>query len=271
VPATEPVVTVENADHVRILRLNRPEKKNALSEELGWAVGAAIEEAAADDDVWVVGITGAGDAFCSGLDLTPAASGRPPASPLTAQDAALDDLGWIGRIPVLLRERCDKPVVAGVNGVAVGAGLSLAMAADIRLASSSARFLAGYARMATSPDGGLSFTLTQALGYERAMRFLLEGRMHSAQEALALGLVGEVVDDARFAERFREYCASLAAISPVAARQTKRVVHRALLAGRLAEHAAYELVNARRGLRTEDGEEARAAFLERRPPAYRGR
>lgn len=269
--APEPVVRVEDLDRVRIVRLDRPEKKNALSEELGWAIVAAVEEAAADDDVWVVGITGAGDAFCSGLDLTPAPAGGPSASPLTPQDAVLDDLGWIGRIPVLLRERCDKPVVAGVNGAAVGAGLSLAMAADIRLASSKARFLAGYARMGTSPDGGLSFTLAQALGYERAMRFLLEGRMHSADEALALGLVGEVVEAERFEERFREYCASLAAVSPVATRQTKRVVHRALLAGGLAEHAGHELVNARRGLRTEDGEEARAAFLERRKPAFRGR
>jgi len=153
--------------------------------------------AAADDDVWVVGLTGEGDAFCSGLDLRPG-DGGPSRNPLSPQDQIIDDLGWVGRFPLSMRLECDKPVVAGINGVAVGAGFSLAMSADIRIASSSARFLAGYARAGTSPDGGLSFTLPQAIGHERALRFLLEQRMISAEEALALGIVGEVVPAADF-------------------------------------------------------------------------
>lgn len=266
------MAVLETADRgrVRILRLNRPEKKNALSEELGWAIVAAVQEAARDEDVWVVGITGEGSAFCSGLDLAPGEEGESH-SPLRGLDAQLDDLGWVGRFPVVLREQCDKPVVAGVNGVAVGAGFSLAMAADLRVASDGARFLAGYARAGTSPDGALSFTLTQAIGYERALRFLLEGRIHSAEEALALGIVSEVVPEEKFEARFLETCDALAEVAPIAVRQTKRMVHRASLASDLEAFAREELSNARRGLASEDSQEARRALMAKRKATFQGR
>jgi 2-(1,2-epoxy-1,2-dihydrophenyl)acetyl-CoA isomerase len=265
-----PVLEIETRQHVRVLRLNRPEKKNALSSELGWTIVAAVEEAARDDDVRVIGLTGNGDAFSSGLDLAPAPEGQ-PLSALSPQEAALDDLGWVGRFPVLMRERCDKLVVAGINGVAVGAGLSLAMSADLRIASDRARLMAGYARMGTSPDGGLSWTLAQAVGYERALRFLLERQTVSAAEALELGMVGEVVDAAGFDERFREACDVLADLAPIAVRQTKRVVHRASMPPDLENHARWEIASARRGLASEDGAEALAAFREKRAPVFRGR
>lgn len=266
------MAVLEAVDHgrVRVLRLNRPEKKNALSSELGWAIVAALQEAARDESVWVVGITGAGDAFCSGLDLAPEPDAEDHA-PFSGVDAQLDELGWVGRFPLLMREQCDKPVVAGVNGVAVGAGLSLAMAADLRVASDRARFLAGYARAGTSTDGGLSWTLTQALGTERALRFLLEGRMLGADEALALGLVGEVVPAADFDAAFLARCRALAEIAPIAARQTKRVVMRAALASDLEAFARDELALARRGLASEDSAEARRALMERRKPRFQGR
>jgi 2-(1,2-epoxy-1,2-dihydrophenyl)acetyl-CoA isomerase len=270
---SQPVLLIEQQEHVRLLRLNRPDKKNALSEELGWAIVEAIEAAATDDSVRVVGLTGAGDAFCSGLDLspTPNAGDSEPTAPLSPQDALLDDYGWVGRFPLSMRSHCDKPVVAGVNGVAVGAGLSLAMSADIRVASSRARFLAGYSRAGTSPDGGLSWTLPQAIGYERALRFLLEGDMHSADEALALGIVGEIVEAENFEARFVDYCHQLATVAPIAARQTKRMVGRAVEPVRLEGFVRDELNNARRGLRSEDGREAMQAIIEKRKPEFRGR
>jgi len=118
------VLQVSNSGHVRTLRLNRPEKKNALSNELAWAIITAVEAAAEEDDVWIIGITGTADAFCSGLDLTPGEGGG-RGVPMSPQTAYLDDLGWVSRFPIVLRERCDKPIVAGLNGVAVsliGAG-----------------------------------------------------------------------------------------------------------------------------------------------------
>ena len=280
------VLQVSDAGHVRTLRLNRPEKKNALSNELAWGIIAAVEEAAIDDNVWVIGITGTNDAFCSGLDLTPARDptaardGQDPDltparigqgnAPMSSQDALLDDLGWVSRFPLVLREQCDKPIVAGLNGVAVGAGLSLAMAADMRIAAESVRLIAGYPRIGGSPDGGLSWTLPQAIGYEQAMRFLLENRTVGAEEALRLGFVGEVVPDDRFQERFEEYCQSLTNISPITARLTKRVVRRSTALADAEGHFRYELANIRMAFTTEDGQEARQAFGEKRPPVFKG-
>jgi 2-(1,2-epoxy-1,2-dihydrophenyl)acetyl-CoA isomerase len=263
------VLEITDTGHVRKLRLNRPEKKNALSDELAWGIISAIEEAAKEDDVWIIGITGTDDSFCSGLDLSPSGNGTHPY--LSTQDALLDDLGWVSRFPLVLREQCDKPIVAGINGVAVGAGLSLAMAADIRLASEEVRLIAGYPRIGGSPDGGLSFTLAQAIGYEQAMRFLLENRTVGADEALKLGMVGEIVPQESFGERFDEYCQSLTSISPITARLTKRVVQRATAMTDAESQYRYELQNITRAFRSEDGREAGKAFREKRTPEFKGR
>ncbi len=263
------VLEITNDGHVRKLRLNRPEKKNALSDELAWGIISAVEEAAKDDGVWIIAITGTDDAFCSGLDLSPSGNGTHPY--LSAQDALLDDLGWVSRIPLVLREQCDKPIVAGINGVAVGAGFSLAMAADIRLASESVRLIAGYPRIGGSPDGGLSWTLSQAIGYEQAMRFLLENRTVGAEEALKLGIVGEVVPDDTFGERYDEYCQSLTSLSPITARLTKRVVRHATALEDPESHFRYELQNITRAFRSQDGQEAQKAFREKRTPEFQGR
>ena len=126
------LIKVYNRGHVRKIVMNRPEKKNAASLELAWGVIEAIREAAKEDDVWVVGLTGTEDAFCAGLDLTPDED-QEKFIPLSSQDKYLDDLGWVSRFYLTLREECDKPIVGGINGVAVGAGLSLAMASDLSL------------------------------------------------------------------------------------------------------------------------------------------
>jgi 2-(1,2-epoxy-1,2-dihydrophenyl)acetyl-CoA isomerase len=114
------LVEITDKGHVRTIRLNRADKKNALSDELAWGVVAAVEEAAKVDTVWVVAITGTDDAFCAGLDL----SGAPRTSPLTPQSAQLDDISWVGHFLLAIRKRCDKPVVGGINGVAVGRALA---------------------------------------------------------------------------------------------------------------------------------------------------
>jgi enoyl-CoA hydratase/carnithine racemase len=263
------VISTSDAGHVRTIRLNRPEVKNALNLELSWGIIAAIEEAAKDDDVWVIAITGTGDAFCSGLDLRNRGDGSE--SPLTPQQAYLDDMGWVSRMPMLMRRECEKPIVAGINGVAVGAGLSLALAADIRLMSRNARILAGYPRIGGSPDGGMTFTLTQAIGYEKAMRFLLEGRTINGDEALALGIVGEVVDDDKMDARLAEYCQQIAQVSPITSRLTKRTVGKAATAIDLEAQLRLEIVSIGKAFGSKDGQEARQAFLEKRTPVFEGR
>lgn len=261
------VLHVEDKGHVRTIVLNRPHKKNALNQELAWKIVQAVDAAAVDDNVWIIGITGSGDAFCSGLDL----SDSEKYSALTPQSAQLDDIGWVGNFLLSMRKRCDKPVVAGVNGVAVGAGLGLAMAADIRLVSKSARMMAGYTRIGGSPDAGLTITLPQAMGYERAMRFMAENKSLSGEEAVAWGLAGEVVDDRAFDERFEAYCQQLSAWSPITLRLLKRGLAKACEFIDVEQQLRLEISNIKRAFASEDGQEARRAFLEKRQPTFMGR
>ena len=263
------VLEISDAGRVRTIRLHRPEKKNALSSELAWGIVEAAEQAARDDDVWVLAITGSGDAFCSGLDLGGPGEGG-DASPLSGHSAFLDDISWVGRFPLVLRQVCDKPVVGGINGVAAGAGLSLAMSCDIRLMASSARLIAGYPRIGGSPDGGLTWTLPQAIGYEQAMRFLLENRTVGADEALRLGMVGEVVPDDEFAARLEAYCELLTQRSPITTRSTKRTIGKATTSLDLETHVRYELASISRAFRSNDAQEARKAFFEKRDPTFEG-
>ncbi len=262
------VIEITQEGRVRTIRLNRPEKMNAISEELAWGVIDAVAAASKDDDTWIIGLTGTGKAFCAGLDLT--GDRDVDFSGMSEQNALLDDLGWVSRFCSELRYGCDKPIVAGINGVAVGAGLSLALAADIRLMARGARLMAGYPRIGGSPDGGMSYTLSQLVGYEQAMRFLLENRTVYGDEARELGLVGEVVDDDAFDARFAEYCQQLTMLSPITARSTKRVVREATAHRDLEGQLRYELHHIRRAFGTNDGKEARAAFLEKREPSFKG-
>ena len=261
------IIATTDVGHVRTITLNRPGKKNALSGELSWGIVAAVDAAVADDNVWVVAITGSGDSFCAGLDLTPG----PRYTPLSRQAEQLDDIGWVGQILLSIRRRCDKPVVAGINGVAVGAGLGLAMAADVRIIARSARLMAGYTRIGGSPDAGLTITLPQAMGYERAMRFMMENRTVLGEEAVALGMAGELVDDDKLAGRLADYCQSLCAWSPITLRLLKRGMVRAMESSEMEPQLRYEVANIRAAFQSEDGREARKAFLEKRKPVFTGR
>lgn len=261
------LVKIADVGHVRTITLNRPEKKNALSTALAWAIVGAVDDAAKDDNVWVVAITGSGDAFCAGLDL----SGSEPYSPHTPMNAQLDDIGWVGNFLLAVRKRCDKPVVGGINGVAVGAGLGLAMATDVRLIASSARLMAGYTRIGGSPDAGLTITLPQIMGYERAIRFMMENRTVTGREALEWGMAGEAVDDAEFADRLAAYCAQLCEWSPITLRLLKRGMAKSMESNDMEAQLRLEVANIRIAFGSEDGREARKAFLEKRKPVFVGR
>jgi 2-(1,2-epoxy-1,2-dihydrophenyl)acetyl-CoA isomerase len=261
------VVKISDTGHVRTITLNRPDKKNALNTDLAWSVIAAVEAATRSDDVWVIALTGSGDSFCAGLDL----SGGERTSPLSPQSAQLDDISWVGSFLLTLRKRCDKPIVGGINGVAVGAGLGLAMATDVRLVSRSAKLMAGYTRIGGSPDAGLTITLPQAIGYEKAMRFMMENRTVLGDEAVTLGMAGEVVDDARFAERLAAYCGELCQWSPITLRLLKRGMVRSLETTDMEQQLRYEVSNIRMAFASEDAKEARRAFFEKRKPVFVGK
>ena len=256
----ESVLLEETQGNVRILRLNRPAKKNALSGELTRALVSAIDNAYEENNIRVIGITGVGDTFCAGADL----------SPSTNRDSAADTIERAVQLVTGIRVRCQKPVIAGLNGLAIGAGLSLAMCCDMRMASSAATFHPGYARVGTSPDCGLTWSLPQAVGHERAMRFLLEIEFITAQQALDMGMIGEVTPADSFAESFLNYCQKIAQVAPLAATQTKLQVTQVGLPGDLEALVRNELRYTGKGLASKDGKEARRAIFEKRPPEFTG-
>jgi len=256
----EPILLAENHGNVRLLKLNRPAKKNALSSDLTSALVSALDRAMEDSTVRVIGLTGVGDTFCAGADL----------SPPKERERGTDTIGTVVQLITGLRVRCEKPVIAGINGLAIGAGVSLAMCCDMRIASSNASFHPGYARAGTSPDCGLTWTLPQAVGHEAAMRFLLELEFIDAQQALAKGLIGEVVPAETFEQAFLTYCQKIAEVAPLAARQTKLQIAQVGLPDDLEALIRQELKYTGRGLKSDDGKEAVRAIFEKRKAVFTG-
>jgi len=246
--ATEP-------NGVRTITLDRPERLNAVNPGLAESLPRALNDAAADDAVRVVVLTGAGRAFCAGLDL------KDPAGLNPASLAQLDPLAWVGRWVLAVRG-CEKPVVAAVNGPAVGAGFGLALACDIRIVASSAIMAAGYVRRGLSPDAGVSYFLPRHVGSTRAADILFTGRDVSAEEAERIGLATAVVPAERFAEEVAAYAARLTAASPVALALTKRLLAESPDAA-LDTQLRSELAHIRSCLATPEVQRAMADFRAR--------
>jgi 2-(1,2-epoxy-1,2-dihydrophenyl)acetyl-CoA isomerase len=246
-----PSLLVETASGVRTLTLNRPERLNALDQPLFEALVDALERAATDEAVRVVILTGAGRAFCSGGDLS------------TMEDGAGDLEGGMRkqRASLLLREM-PKPTIAAVNGAASGAGMSLALACDLRIVSERARFVPGYAAVGLPGDFGASYTLPRLIGPERALRMFLLNEAVSAQDALGLGLVSDVVAADGLDSAVRDLAARLATCSPDAAARTKatfRAAERASLL-EVLELEARGMIDL---AGTEEFQRRLAAFLDR--------
>ena len=260
------VMLVEKVGHVAVLTLNRPHKLNALDGELRDAMHGAIETVRADDDVRAVVFTGAGRGFCSGADLTSGGRGEP--APPTQNDR-LDDLGWVGR-QALAVYGLDKPVIAAVNGVAAGAGMSLALACDMRVGSERARFKTVFIERNLSPDSGMSFFLPRIVGYSRAADLIYTSRTVDAEEAHRIGLLDRLVDHDELLERAVEVASQMADWPPLALRVSKRVLQHNVESD-LGDALRYELTSLSYGNRAvNDRKESLAAFRERRKPKFTG-
>ena len=248
------------ADGVATLTLNRPEALNALNSELRRELLAAIEAAARDEGTRAVVITGAGRGFCAGADLRGGSGERAFRAVLAAEYNPLIEA--IRSLP--------KPVVTAVNGVAAGAGVSLAFAADVVVASDEARFVPAFSRIGLVPDSGLARVLVRAAGRHRAFEILIGERKLGAGDARDLGLVAAVVPADRLADTARELAQRLAEGPTAAIGLTKRLLNaaeNATLAEALeAEAALQELAG-----RTDDHAEGVAAFGEKREPRFSGR
>ncbi len=252
-----------SAEGVRTITLNRPERLNAVNPVLAEELPVALADAAADDAVRVVVITGAGRGFCAGLDL--ADRGDPTAAP---RGERLDPYYWVGRW-VRAITGCEKPVIAAINGPAAGAGFGLALACDLRLLSAGAKCTAGYVRRGLSPDAGVSWFLPRLIGHARAMDIVLTGRDIASDEAERIGLATSVFADEAFGASVAAYAARLAAGPPIAMALTKRLMLASPTAS-LDAQLREELSHIKTCFGTADVREAMAAFGEKRAAVFRG-
>ena len=245
---------------VLTITLNRPDVLNAFNADLHRALSAALRDGQADD-VRAVVITGAGRGFCVGQDLT------------EFRDAP-GDIGERLRgnyhPNILALRRLEKPVLAAVNGPAAGAGLSFACACDLRLAAASATFVPAFINIGLVPDSGGTYFVRRLLGTARAFEWMTSGRRLSAVEALEWGLVSEVVEDKKLAERAAERAAALAAMPTRGIGLTKRLFDHAENAT-LEEQLELEAQLQTAATKTADFHEGVDAFLEKREPRFEGR
>jgi 2-(1,2-epoxy-1,2-dihydrophenyl)acetyl-CoA isomerase len=254
-------------DGVAIFTMNRPDRLNALSRDMLDGLIAALRRMAADSSVGVVVLTGAGRGFCAGGDVKAMAEGaEAEGDSLEARAQALRERMEVSR---LLHE-LPKPTIAMIRGAAAGAGLSMALACDLRIASDTARLGTAFARVGYSGDFGGSFFLTQLVGTAKARELYFTGDMVDAQQALALGLVNRVVPDAGLEDETMALASRLAAGPRVALGYMKKNLNAAesVSLKELLDLEAWH--HSRTGL-TEDHREAARAFVEKRAPVFKGR
>ncbi|WP_432194232.1 enoyl-CoA hydratase/isomerase family protein [Streptomyces sp. bgisy027] len=251
-------------DGIATIRLNRPKRKNAFTLDMVDAWAGALAEARSDTDVRVVVLTGAGDAFCAGVDLDDFNGAR---TSVLADKEVLTDR--VHRVALVL-EDLDKPVLAAVNGVAVGAGMDMALMCDIRFAARSARFSEGYVRVGLVPGDGGCYYLPRLVGTAKALELLWTGDFVDAEEALRIGIVSHVHADADLLSEVYAFARRLAAGPPVAIRLIKRAVRQ----GQGSDlRSALDLISSHQAIvqSTRDSREAYTAFREKRDPIFEGR
>jgi 2-(1,2-epoxy-1,2-dihydrophenyl)acetyl-CoA isomerase len=254
-------------DGVVVLTLNRPDRLNAMSPAMLDAMLEALPRLADDSAVGVVVLTGAGRGFCAGGDVKAMAEGREFGGDTledkaSALRACMEVSRWLHEMP--------KPTIAMVRGAAAGAGLSLAMACDMRIAGDSARFAPAFARVGYSGDFGGSWFLTQLVGTAKARELYYTAEILGADQALALGLVNRVVPDAALEDETMALARRMAAGPRVALRYMKRNMN-AAEAGTLKDLLDLEAWHHTRCGMTEDHREAARAFVDKREPVFRGR
>jgi enoyl-CoA hydratase/carnithine racemase len=251
-------------DHVATIRLNRPERKNAFTLDMIDIWANALIEAEENPDVRVVVVIGAGGSFCSGVDLAVLDSIEP--TPLGSKNLLDKHVHRVAHAT----EALGKPYLAAVSGDAFGAGMDMALLADIRLACESARFSQAYIRVGLVPGDGGCYLLPRLVGTATALQLMWTGRIVNAPEALALGLVSAVHPDDRLEEAVLAMATEIARQPPIAVQMIKRST-------RLGEkhdlRTALDLISSHHAVvrSTEDSQEARRALAEKRPARFHGR
>jgi enoyl-CoA hydratase/carnithine racemase len=270
----------EKQGNIGVVTLNRPESLNSLNRTLQLEMLEVCREVREDDSVRVLIWTGAGRGFCSGADVSGGAarvaqqsSGNgapaPAERPQQSQNQMLDEYSWVGRQAMAVYG-LDKPTIAAMNGVAAGAGMSLALACDMRVGSTNARFRSVFLERNLSPDSGMSIFLPRILGYSRAFDLIMTSRDVDAQEAYRLGLLDRLVEPERLMDEAISLAQQLAKWPPVASRSAKTVIQQnlELTFEQGLRNETRHLEFGRRAVN--DQRESMMARVERREPNFTG-
>ena len=263
------LVDLSNQGAVGIITLNRPEARNALNPEMFQELGSAIQ-GCRDPDMRAVIITGSGGSFCAGADVKDFVNQLENSGPEGLHQHLKHLADAFHRYVIIPIRQLDKPVIASIDGVAAGGGLSLALACDLRVASDSARFLMAYGNIGATADGGSTYLLPRLIGTARAMELYLSDQPIGAQRALDLGLLNQVFPTAELERSTLEFAARLAQGPTVAYGRVKALFNSswdASLAGQLDAETEY-ISNI---TMTDDFQEGIKAFTEKRSPRFQGR
>jgi enoyl-CoA hydratase/carnithine racemase len=257
--------TVESS--IATIRLNRPERSTAFTFEMVREWAALLRDARTDDSVRVVVLTGTGDrAFCSGIDLGSISNAHRSLTPLARKSQLHDQIHQVA----LALEALDKPVVASINGAAVGAGLDMALMCDMRIAARSAKLSEGYIKVGLPPGDGGAYYLPRLVGTAKALELLLTGDFISADEAHRIGMVNRVVGDGELGSATRALAEQIAAAPPVTVRMIKRATYQSANADL---RTSLDLISSHFAViaATDDAAEALSAMQEKRVPSFHGR
>ncbi len=256
-------VLFEKQDQVAIVSLNRPERRNALNEKVNRELATALEEAAADEDVRAVVLRGAGDSFCAGADLA-------VFQPLPTAEQVYDGI-WGQYLPMIQAiTMMPKPVIAAVNGVAAGAGASLALACDLRVLAHDAALLLAFSNIGLVPDAGATWFLTRQVGYSRSFEIAAEGEKVTAERCLELGLANKVVPADNLQEISLAWAFKLAKRPTRALAMTKKALQHAQVHD-LPTTIDYEARLQGQAVGSADFQEGLVAFADKRRPEFKGR
>ncbi|WP_096435569.1 enoyl-CoA hydratase-related protein [Alteribacter populi] len=252
-------IMYEVENNVAWLTLNRPDKLNAFTEQMNKEVSKALRGAGKDDEVRAIVVTGSGRAFCSGEDLA-------------GVDEDTDHAEFLRkRYNPMIRELAslEKPIIAAVNGVAAGAGMSFALAADFRVASEKAKFVEAFIHIGLVPDSGSLYYLPRLVGHAKAMELAVMGEKVDAHDAKSFGLVNEVFTEANWDEEVKKYAEKLASMPTKAVGLIKRYLYKSWDHD-LHDMLEYEAYAQRTAGKTHDHREGMNAFFEKRSPNYLG-